>query len=60
MKKSKIKKTLRLKLIKSPYKHDEKKSIEVLYEEYITDSEGIIEADGLIYYKIIVVNSDSG
>ena len=53
MKKSKTKKTMGLMIIKSPYEQDEKKSIEVFYEEYITDPKGIIEADGLIYYKII-------
>lgn len=53
MKKSKTKKTSGLTLIKSPYEQDEKKSIEVFYEEYITDPEGIIESNGLTYYKVI-------
>ena len=52
MKKSKTKKTSDL-IIKSPYEQNEKKSIQELYEEYITDPEGIIEVDGLIYYRII-------
>lgn len=52
MKKSKTKKTSDL-IMKSPYEQDGKKSIQELYEEYITDPEGIIEVDGLSYYKII-------
>lgn len=52
MKKSKTKKSSDL-IIKSPYEQNEKKSIQELYEEYITDPEGIIEVDGLIYYRII-------
>lgn len=52
MKKSKVKKTSDL-IIKSIYEQNEKKSIQELYEEYITDPEGIIEVDGLTYYRII-------
>lgn len=52
MKKSKTKKSSDL-IIKSPYEQNEKKSIQELYEEYITDSEGIIEVDGFSYYRII-------
>lgn len=52
MKKSKTKKSSDL-IIKSLYEQNEKKSIQELYEEYITDPEGIIEVDGFSYYRII-------